>query len=271
MRLIDGGSLDELCVYNVFTLSGTRPSGRTTVHLATGRTTHGLLYIKHGAAHFRSDTGQTLTVCDGELLFLPKYKKYKMQYTAKETSFVLINFEMIVPGGEECTLADEFTVLLKDSAAGRIEHMMSLFESCGTLRGFTATLRKQELVYRLLGMIYENITAPSVNATLYPQILPGVRLLEQTYLENLPIVTFANACHISVSSFRNLFHKKLGMSPVQYRNVLRIKHAGMLLGEGCCTVSEAAYACGFENLGYFCRCYKKITGESPGSTKKSAQ
>ena len=33
-------------------------------------------------------------------------------------------------------------------------------------------------------------------------------------------------------------------------------------------VAEAAYACGFENIGYFCRYYKKITGEMPSETGK---
>jgi transcriptional regulator GlxA family with amidase domain len=50
---------------------------------------------------------------------------------------------------------------------------------------------------------------------------------------------------------------------------LRIERARAMLSETGCSVTEAAYACGFENLGYFCKYYKKITGESPGSTKRN--
>ena len=41
--------------------------------------------------------------------------------------------------------------------------------------------------------------------------------------------------------------------------------------EGEFTVAEVAYASGFENIGYFCRYYRHITGETPGETKKRNQ
>ena len=80
-------------------------------------------------------------------------------------------------------------------------------------------------------------------------------------------IAFAEASGISISLFRALFSKQFGMSPVQYRNRLRIDRAAVILSEGSCTVSEAAYACGFENIGYFCRCYKKFMEETPMETK----
>jgi AraC-like DNA-binding protein len=35
------------------------------------------------------------------------------------------------------------------------------------------------------------------------------------------------------------------------------------------TVTEAAESCGFQNLSYFSRTYKKYMGELPGKQKKS--
>jgi transcriptional regulator GlxA family with amidase domain len=49
---------------------------------------------------------------------------------------------------------------------------------------------------------------------------------------------------------------------------LRIERARELLSDGSLTVAEVAYASGFENIGYFCRYYRRITGEAPGDTKK---
>ena len=54
---------------------------------------------------------------------------------------------------------------------------------------------------------------------------------------------------------------------MQYRNRLRLRRARQLLEDGNCTVTEAAFASGFENLGYFCRSYKKLPGQPPYSTK----
>ena len=93
-------------------------------------------------------------------------------------------------------------------------------------------------------------------------------MLEQTYLENLPIEKYAAESHVSVNTFRSVFQKQFGMSPLKYRNYLRIERAKELLSEGCFTVTEVAYASGFENIGYFCRYYRQLTGEAPGQTKR---
>lgn len=118
-----------------------------------------------------------------------------------------------------------------------------------------------------MGTVYEIGSIPSIKLQKHQQIFAGVLLLEQSYLENLPVSKFAEASGISISLFRTLFSKQFGMSPVQYRNRLRIDRAAVILSEGSCTVSEAAYACGFENIGYFCRCYNKFMGETPMETK----
>ena len=148
---------------------------------------------------------------------------------------------------------------------------MTNFELCSVSKTIGTTLRKKELMYRLLGAIYASSPYWSIEHDIDPKIFDGVRLLEQTYLENLPITKFSETCHMSINTFRSLFQKQFGTSPVKYRNNLRIERAKELLGEGSFTVSEVAYQSGFENVGYFCRYYRQIAGESPSETKKRNQ
>ena len=120
----------------------------------------------------------------------------------------------------------------------------------------------------MLGMVYSSRFCLIARNEVHTQIAEGVRMLEQTYLENLPIEKYAAESHVSVNTFRSVFQKQFGMSPVKYRNYLRIERAKELLSEGCFTVAEVAYASGFENIGYFCRYYRQFTGEAPGQTKR---
>jgi len=261
-------SLDDFCIVDIGVISGIRPRGRTTDNRVHGRKTAGILYIWSGEARFYRDGRETLALSEGELLFLPKGMKYRMEYSAPSTTYVLINFETVDKRGAEISLFDDITVLAKEDGSHRITKAMANFEICSASKTIGATLRKKELMYRLLGWVYA--VAPHLVAgdEIDSKILEGVRLLEQTYLENFPITTFADACHLSVGAFRHLFQRQFGTSPVKYRNVLRIERAKELLYEGDFSTAEVAYASGFENVGYFCRTYRHITGETPRETKR---
>lgn len=268
MKTLKDTSPADICVAEVSIVSGIRPAGRTTDHMQLGRPHHGFLYVFRGEAQFYTKGKRCVSVRDGELLFIPRGLRYKMQYTAKSTVFVLVNFEVFERGGEALTLFDTLTAVARDGASLQIAGIMTKLELVGAAQGLHGELRKKELLFRLLSMVYGAENPLSSGLGRYPQIASGVLLLKQTYLENLPVEEFARASHISVSSFRDLFRREYGTSPVAYRNRLRIRRAQELLSEGSCTVAEAAYACGFENVGYFCRCYKSITGERPSLAKQ---
>ena len=259
-------AFEDICISDISVLSGIRPAGRS-INNSTGRNKNGLLYIWSGEAVFKESTGQTLTARSGELILIPKGCCYKMQYTAPDTTFVLINLEMFDKCHKDFRLSESITLLGVDDSSRRIAGIMAELERCGVMQSLFALFRKKELVYKLLGAVYAFGSMPATMPKKHQQIFAGVLLLEQSYLENIPVAKFAEASGISISLFRSLFGKQYGMSPIQYRNLLRINRAAALLSEGSCTVSEAAYACGFENIGYFCRYYKKITGETPMETK----
>ncbi len=266
MRVIDSRSFEDVCLRHVIVLAGTRPAGRT-VEQREGRQFHGLLYLRSGAACFSWEERCTLTVRSGQLMYIPKGRCYKMQYVENGTSFVLVNLDLIDKDGGDLFLSEDLTVLATDLPKGRIDRIMTSLEACGAAQGISAALRRKELAFRLLGAVFEAEPFPLSDEKSFSAIRAGARLLEETYLENLPVSKFAAQSNMSLSSFRSLFHKHYGMSPVQYRNRLRLERAKELLQEGICTVSEAAYACGFENLGYFCRYYKRMTGETPSETR----
>ena len=259
-------AFEDIYISDATVLSGIRPAGRSTNNLA-GRKNNGLLYIWSGEVLFSEHAGQSLIAKSGELIYIPKGCCYKMQYTAPNTTFVLINLEIFDKSGKVFLLSKAVTLLATDGASRRIAGIMADLERCGAVQNLFALFRRKELVYKLLGTVFEFGSIPTIKPQKYQQIFAGVLLLEQSYLENLPVARFAEASGISISLFRSLFSKQYGMSPIQYRNLLRIDRAAAILSEGCCTVSEAAYACGFENIGYFCRCYKKIMGETPLETK----
>jgi len=269
MKIADENALRNLCIDNVMVTSGIRPKGRSLNRGYIGRKNSGFLYIWQGEATFYEKGRPTVKVGPGEMAFIPQGLTYKLQYTGENNTFVLINFELFEKGGTALVLQEHITHVAREEDVPWIGNIMAKFEIISGSESPAAVFRKKELLYRLLTLVYTENFQLTAEQLRYPQITEGVQLLKQHYLENIPIPELAEACNLSVSSFRELFHKQYGMSPVQYRKHLRIRRAQELLSEGSCTVAEAAFASGFENIGYFCTCYKAITGETPSQTKKT--
>ena len=259
---------DDLHIFNISVVSGVRAKGRTTDFTCYGRRSNAFLFVWDGEATFFDEQHKKTVITNGELAFLPKYKKYRMQYTAPSNTFVVVNFDLCDKNDNEIALFDDITLVAKDDVTRRIAKIMTNFELCSISKTMETVLRKKELMYRLLGTIYAPSFSLVTRSDISEQIADGVHLLEQTYLENIPITQYAAASHVSVNTFRNVFQKEFGISPLKYRNRLRIERAKELLSESGFSVAEAAYASGFENIGYFCRYYRQVTGETPGDTKR---
>ena len=71
---------------------------------------------------------------------------------------------------------------------------------------------------------------------------------------------------------RKLFKKDFGITPNEYLIKLRIDKAKILLrNETHNPVSQVALSCGFYDMHYFSRVFKKITGVSPNQYYKSSE
>lgn len=65
-----------------------------------------------------------------------------------------------------------------------------------------------------------------------------------------------------------LFKQKVGMSPLQYINKLKVEKAKLILLTSDMQVKNVSYVLGFNDYSYFNRLFKKTTGLSPQSYRK---
>lgn len=120
---------------------------------------------------------------------------------------------------------------------------------------------------------------------LFPQIettkiLPNIKvddkiakIAEKLYLgynEEVSVVELAKESFLSESQFRKKFVKAYGVSPVQFRNRVRIMVATELLKRNDVTVSQICDKIGYTTLSEFYRAFKKEKGVSPQEYKKSS-
>lgn len=87
--------------------------------------------------------------------------------------------------------------------------------------------------------------------------------INEHYMDELTISELAGLCFFSEYYFMRFFKKYMGMSCVQYIKNVRLERAADRLENGENNTLEVALSCGFSNLSYFHREFKKKYGMTP--------
>lgn len=73
------------------------------------------------------------------------------------------------------------------------------------------------------------------------------------------------------SAFCTFFRKHTGQTFTDYLNAYRVKQAHRMLVEEQRPVGETCYACGFNDVAYFCRTFRRYKGFPPSQAAKAAR
>lgn len=85
------------------------------------------------------------------------------------------------------------------------------------------------------------------------------------YSRHISIEEIARYIGMNRAAFCRFFRRHTGKTFTGFVNEYRISLARRMLEKKGCSVSEACYACGFNDLSYFCRSFRKSTGRCPSS------
>lgn len=95
-----------------------------------------------------------------------------------------------------------------------------------------------------------------------------LRYIDSNYSQEISIDRLTELCNLSYSSFAPKFRRFTGKTVVEYINSVRISQAQKLLQSTNMSISEIGEKCGFSDICYFSRVFKKISGQSPQKFKK---
>lgn len=97
----------------------------------------------------------------------------------------------------------------------------------------------------------------------------AVRFLQMHYTESLRIESVASMFGVHRSYFSHIFTQKVGTSPQQYLQQLRLDRAKQLLSDHTLQIGEIALSIGYPDLYMFSRAFKKQMGCSPSDYRIS--
>lgn len=122
----------------------------------------------------------------------------------------------------------------------------------------------QDIMHRFFALLLKDSLktpdddVPKEKIMKYCQIIsPALEAIRREYSSNLTADSLADLCGVSKFHFCRIFKLVTGISPIQYLLHYRLQIAQAMLINSDTAVAEIALACGFEDVCYFCRAYKK--------------
>ena len=244
-----------LSVKNIDIQKVSRPKGYE-YYYKNGRAKHGLIYVVSGAIKYTELTPEpkSRTVNPGEMIFIPEGCRCVGGYASDNTELRVVQFA--ISHGELPKFLVPFEIYRLNDGGELMEEFCAAGGYSSVSNGFYV----QSVFYKLLCRISENVGKLPKK---YDRIAPALEEISVRWNENTSVGAYADMCGMSEVNFRRLFREYTGASPIDYRNSVRLRYARARLQSGEYNVSETAEACGFTNLSFFIRLYKKKFGHTP--------
>lgn len=94
---------------------------------------------------------------------------------------------------------------------------------------------------------------------------PVEEYIAEHYHDTVRLGDLAEMLGFSEGHFARIFRKHFGMTFVQYLTEYRIQRSKQLLAETHVPIEQIAYRVGINSYSYFCTCFKRVCGMSPGA------
>ena len=226
-----------------------------------------LMVVSDTTVRYTDNSGDTFTADNGDIIYCPFEGKYRFDVISPATKdrfgkvkSLCINFNMICPDKKIITLSRKPIKLVNFKSVQLEKDFFDVSKYA------LKPMVRQYKLYKILKTVIDIYSSSSENVSLLRQ---AVKYTEEHYAENYKMSLLAEKFNLSESHFRKLFKEFTGLSPVEYRNQLRIEHSKELLTQSTASVSEVALAVGIEDQFYFSRIFKESEGISPLQYKKS--
>ncbi|MFC4778055.1 helix-turn-helix transcriptional regulator [Paenibacillus sp. GCM10023252] len=241
---------------NISFLTVQRPQGHH-ISFSEGRTQHSFIYTFSGSMcySFIDPATHNIHAAAGEFVFIPSGTKHTSTYLDSDNEVGIAQFDLI---------DGELPHYLTAPTRIEIDQAEEIFSSYRTDLDAGAGNHPMYHLYRMYELLWHISKQVQKVPYKYKKLQSALKEMNLHYADHRKIVYYADLSGMSEPGFRRLFTEYTGLSPIEYRNRIRLQEAKKLLRSGEYRVDEAAEAVGFTNLSFFCRSYKQLLGHSPG-------
>ncbi len=231
-----------------------------------GRKFFGVSYAVSGTAEYRLLGGESFEVRAGDVVFLSDKARYTV-LTGGDYHHYTVNFLLSKAPVTDLLHPSGVSVLF--GGGGLYHGLFSTLSALWRDKKFGYEMRSTSVLYSVLSEFFHDLYLKNTDDFAHERLAPAKEYIDTHPTEEVSIEFLSGLVSMSRTNFRREFSRLFGDSPIHYRDTRRAAFAKDALATGFYTVSEAAFACGFEDVSYFSRFFKKHTGMSPMKFKKN--
>lgn len=161
------------------------------------------------------------------------------------------------------------TMLLSDPNPDSYDDNHTLLRSImnNKARTISQKLESRGIVYQILSRFMSGATPRSESHD--KRIVQATRYIRANISRRFSVEQLAEQSCLSTDHFIRLFKQNMHCTPLQYANTKRIEKAQLILLSENITVKELAFRLGYDDVSYFIRAFKRITGVTPSDYRAS--
>ena len=243
-----------------------------------------IIYIKKGKGNIILDfeshyveAGDIIVVIPGQTHGISQLNDYSMEYEN-----IIFELDMFIPkyydglevkyfnpllSGDlifnHIITRDDIDYALLADCLNRADNLCSMDFPKGyelAIKGYM-----YEFFYHLNNMCESRALIKAEPSKNIDKIKDVIKYIETNYQHAITIDEIAGVCNFSSSHFMKYFKKVMGTSFIDYLNEYRLSMASRLLLPTSDNILEIAAECGYDNLSYFNRLFKKKFGVTPSA------
>lgn len=226
--------------------------------------TERFVYITKGNVRFFLGDAE-LCASTRDMVYLPRNTGYNSEWVEK-SDFVVVDLALSDADGREISFGEGPSILFCDKFCVYDGLLRELADKTQDNDPFN-WLERTSLCLKLICEMARD-TKQRESDGKYSSIKNAITYIESNFAKDFPIDDLAKMSYLSSANFRRLFFECKGMSPVDFRNTLRIRRGAELLKSGKYSISEVAEKVGVGDVKYFGKLFVRYMGTTPGTFKK---
>lgn len=147
----------------------------------------------------------------------------------------------------------------------KIALLMKAISKSQGLKRITLLLSILEII--TLGKDYQFLNSPIVQQTINERdsnrLNKVYKYVNNNYYNDITLENVSEIASLSTQAFCRYFKKRTNKTFIRFLNEIRIAHARRKLIEDDLSVASICYTCGYSNVSYFIKQFKKISGFTP--------